>query len=113
MIGIITHNQIIGSHYWKDAPVQYAYLRNLHRHVFTIRCKFEVSHEDREIEINDMQDTIEDAIKHKFGKSVGIGAGVCFGGMSCEQIATWCIDYFGCTECEVLEDGFGGAYARN
>lgn len=62
---------------------------------------------------DDVQDTIEDAIKHKFGKSVGIGAGVCFGGMSCEQIATWCIDYFGCTECEVLEDGFGGAYARN
>lgn len=112
MIGIITHNEIIGSHYWKDAPEKYKYLRNLHRHVFTIRCKFEVSHEDREIEINDMQDIIAEGIEDEFGQGVDVGAGINFGGMSCEQIASWCINRFGCVECEVLEDGFGGAYAR-
>lgn len=113
MIGIITHNEIIGSHYWKDAPEKYKYLRNPHRHVFTIRCKFEVSQEDREIEINHMQDLIYEDIRGRFCDCDDFGAGVDFGGMSCEQIATWCIDYFGCTECEVLEDGFGGAYARD
>lgn len=112
MIGIITHNEIIGSHYWKDAPVQYAYLRNLHRHVFTIRCKFEVSHEDRDIEINHTQDIIQDAIEAEFGEGADIGAGINFEGMSCEQIAQWCINEFNCIECEVLEDGLGGAYVR-
>lgn len=115
MIGIITHNEIIGSHYWKNAPEKYKYLRNTHRHVFVIRCKFEVSHGDREIEINHMQDLIYEDIRARFCDCDDFGAGVDFGGMSCEQIATWCIGQFGqfgCIECEVLEDGFGGAYVR-
>lgn len=107
---IVTHNAIIGSHYWPDAPAKYAYLKNEHRHVFHIRCWFDVKHNDRDIEINDMQDIIKDSITQQFEN---LGAmGVCFGGMSCEDIATFCIDEFGCVACEVLEDGYGGAYAR-
>lgn len=112
MIGIITYNEIIGSHCYKDAPEKYKYLRNLHRHVFTIRCKFEVSHENREIEINDMQEIIQDTINRAFGMCSDKGAGINFRGMSCEHIAKWCLNQFDCIECEVLEDGFGGAYAR-
>lgn len=59
-----------------------------------------------------MQDLIYEAIRARFCDCDDLGAGVDFGGMSCEQIAQWFIDYFKCTECEVLEDGFGGAYAR-
>lgn len=105
---VITHNNIIGFHYWEGAPEKYRYLKDLHRHVFVIRCYFNVSHTDREIEINDMQDHIERVMKKHFGcKDSEM---VCFGGMSCEDIAQYCIASFGCSGCEVLEDGFGGAY---
>ena len=106
---VITHNQIIGSHYWEDAPDRFAYLRNLHRHVFVIRCKFNVTHTDRQIEINDMQDYIEMVLRAKFSADE---TGLRFEGMSCEDIARLCIGSFGCTECEVLEDGFGGACVK-
>lgn len=106
---VITHNQIIGSHYWNDAPETCAYLRDRHRHVFDIRCKFAVTHCDREIEINEMQDAISDHFYMMFPTD---GAGVMFGNMSCEDIAVYCIDEFGCVECQVLEDGFGGANVR-
>lgn len=109
MTQVITHNQIIGSHYWKDAPDKYAYLRDLHRHVFFIRCKFNVTHTDREIEINDMQDIITRYFATAYPADA---AGVSFGGKSCEDIAWECIETFGCDECEVLEDGFGGACAK-
>ena len=63
-----------------------------------------------EIELNDKQWIIEKVIKHDFGYKRGTG--VNFGGMSCEQIAEYCINAFNCSACEVLEDGFGGAYVR-
>ena len=106
---IITHNQIIGFHRWPGAPEKYAYLSDWHRHVFVIRCWFDVSHSDREIEINDMQDRIERDVKNVYGTANGV---IDFQGMSCEDIANWCIGVFGCVECEVLEDGFGGAHVR-
>ncbi len=105
---VITHNNIIGFHCWHNAPAEYAYLRSPHRHVFSIRCRFHVSHTDRQIEINEMQDMIEGRIKAKFTKEGYVN----FASMSCEDIARYCIEEFGCEECEVLEDGFGGAYAR-
>lgn len=109
---IITHNQIIGCHQWPNAPKEYEYLRYKHRHVFVIRCKFDVSHTDREIEINDMQDFIQQQIQKNF-ETRNFGLGVDFGFMSCEEIGEWCINYFkDCVECEVLEDGFGGAIVR-
>lgn len=111
MMQIITFNQIVGCHKWPAAPEKYAYLRDLHRHVFHVRCWFNVDHSDRQIEINDMQNVIEHAFKASFGKE-NRGKGIQFGSMSCEDIANWCIDAFGCQACEVLEDGYGGAYVR-
>ena len=107
---VITYNQIEGMHCWKAAPSKFCYLRNEHRHIFHIRCWFAVTDPDREIEINDQQSEIESAIYKQFGKNKGTGA--YFGGMSCEDIAKWCIERFGCISCEVLEDGYGGAYVR-
>jgi len=105
---VITHNQIIGCHCWKNAPEHFAYLRDLHRHVFAIRCKFLVTHTDREIEINQMQEVIAAHFEKNFERRAGL-SGLYFGSMSCEDIAKYCIERFGCEECEVLEDGFGGA----
>lgn len=109
MIQVITSNKIIGTHYWKEAPKEFEYLSFPHRHIFYIRCWFEVSHGDREIEINEMQRKIESGLKTKFGVD---SIGVMFRGMSCEDIADVCISEFGCVKCEVLEDGEGGAVVR-
>ncbi len=107
---VVTCNHIEGVHCWKKAPSKFGYLRNKHRHVFVIRCWFDVTETDREIEINDKQGLIQESIYMSFGNSRGTGAD--FRGMSCEEIARWCIKAFECAACEVLEDGFGGAYVR-
>lgn len=109
VIQVITKNNIVGTHYWKNAPQEFEYLSFPHRHIFSIRCWFNVSHADREIEINDMQVKIENGIKSKFGSD---SIGVTFNGLSCEDIADFCIKNFDCVKCEVLEDGEGGAVVR-
>lgn len=105
---IVTYNEIIGMHNWKGAKEPYKYLSKEHRHVFKIRCWFSVSHADREIEINAKQHEIESTIKKEFNSVDEKGAN--FGGMSCEMICEYLIKKFGCVCCEVLEDGFGGAF---
>ena len=105
---IITYNEIVGMHYWEKANEPFKYLANEHRHIFKIRCWFPVNHTDREIEINAKQYEIEAAIKKDFNSIDEKGAN--FGGMSCEMICEYLIEKFGCESCEVLEDGFGGAY---
>ena len=103
MILVPTKNLIEGYHRWKDAPKPVDFLRHRHRHVFHVRCWFEVSHGDREIEIIMMQWQIEDYLKERFGP-------VCeFGNMSCEDIAYEIMNQFGAVQVEVLEDGDGGA----
>lgn len=110
MTYIITYNEIVGMHRWEGAKAPFEYLANRHRHVFKIRCWFEVSHADREIEINAKQYEIESTIKQDFHSCDEKGAD--FGGMSCEMICEYLIEKFDCVSCEVLEDGFGGAYVR-
>lgn len=103
---VITKNLIEGYHRWKDAPEAVNFLRHWHRHVFHVRCWFEVSHDDREIEIIMKQWEIENFLKEKFGA-------VCeFGDMSCEAIARMIMQEFGAAQVEVLEDGDGGALVR-
>ena len=103
---VITKNLIEGYHKWSDAPYPVEFLRNKHRHVFHVRCWFEVSHHDREIEIIMRQWDIEKFLKENFGE-------VCeFGGMSCEAIARMIMQKFDAAQVEVLEDGDGGALVR-
>lgn len=99
-----TYNEIIGFHYYPDAPNFCSYLGHKHRHVFVVRCKFLVSHSNRDIEINDMQERIESFLVGKYGTPCD------FGSMSCEQIAEVLIRNFSyMVESVVLEDGYGGA----
>lgn len=46
---VITYNEIQGFHCWPDASRNVAYLASQHRHMFVIRCRAEVSHNEREI----------------------------------------------------------------
>lgn len=101
---VITYNQVIGFHSYPDAPKSCVYLSARHRHVFVIRCKFLVSHNNREVEINTMNKEIEDALLNEFGSPCE------FGSYSCEDIAQWLLNRFSSmNEVEVLEDNFGGA----
>ena len=106
MILILTENNIEGFHQWKEAPEEVKFLRDQHRHIFNIQCQFEVSHEEREIEIIMQQWEIEKYLFNKYGNPCK------FGGMSCESIARELLEHFNAYEVKVLEDGAGGAIVR-
>lgn len=105
-IYVETYNLIEGFHHWLTAPYEYAYLRQEHRHMFEIRCRFEVSKEDRQIEINYMQYKIALALQKEFGSPMQLDS------RSCEHLAHWLLEHFawdGMVQATVLEDGYGGA----
>lgn len=105
-IKVNTYNSIEGFHYWKEASGEVKYLSARHRHIFVIRCSFLVEHEDRQIEINTQQNKIENYLRAAYGSPCE------FKGMSCEMIAQQLMERFvkdNIIECQVLEDGYGGA----
>lgn len=106
IIKVNTFNAIEGFHYWEGATPDVAYLASRHRHIFEIRCSFAVTHEDRQIEINMQQNKIERYLHELYGTPCE------FKGMSCEMIAAQLMTHFrgeNIVECQVLEDGYGGA----
>lgn len=101
---INTYNCIEGFHLYPNAPISCDYLSNRHRHMFIIRCDFEVEHNERQIEINTMQNDIELALWNEFNAPCE------FGDMSCESIAEWLLNHYdNMCKVQVLEDGYGGA----
>lgn len=99
-----TYNCVEGFHYYPNAPKFCDYLAHKHRHMFVIRCSFLVSHNEREVEINTMQNDIELLLQKEFNTPCQ------FGDMSCESIAEWLLNHYdSMVECQVLEDGYGGA----
>ena len=102
-IYVNTYNSIEGFHCWTEAKGSMSYLAARHRHLFIIRSDIEVTHGDREIEINDMQNKIENYLHLKYGKPCE------FKGMSCEHIAMELMEKFSMYSCQVLEDNYGGA----
>lgn len=106
MYYVICNFTVEGFHRWESAPDRLFYLRQLHRHVFFIKARFEVKDGDREIEIIEAQNKIKEYLYSKYGNPC------MFNGMSCEHIAKDISDKFSADEVEVLEDGFGGALYR-
>ena len=101
---VLTYNAIEGFHRYPNAPEFCAYLSARHRHIFVIRCEFEVSHNEREIEINEQQHVIEKMLAKRFGTPCE------FDDMSCETIAELIMkEYKSCAKAEVKEDDYGGA----
>lgn len=98
-----TYNEVVGFHRYPNAPAWCDYLSHRHRHVFVIRCRFEVTHNNREIEINDKQLHIEQHLNERYGKQCE------FDDMSCEDIAEELMNFFNASQVTVLEDGYGGA----
>ena len=102
---VICALQVEGFHCWPNAPddPEVAFLRDRHRHVFHIRMEFKVRHNDRQIEIIQMQRRVKRHLERIYGSPCE------FGGRSCEDIATHLLKHYDAASVEVLEDGYGGA----
>lgn len=63
---IILRTKFEGFHCWPDAPERVSFLRNKHRHLFGVKVKIEVLHNEREKEFFIVQeDDIQYIIKNK------------------------------------------------
>lgn len=65
-----------GFHCWPDASGKREYLSHSHRHLFHVEAKVEVTHENREIEFQDLRDAC-----------ISFFGGGDFGALSCEALA--------------------------
>lgn len=112
MLSVIAYNEIAGIHAWTDCPSEtlHNYLRTPHRHIFVIETEVPVIQSDREVEIFELQDKIEDYIRETYNHC---GTLVDFGSESCEMIARRIAEAFNAISCTVREDSKGGArYVR-
>lgn len=100
--------KVEGLHRWSNCDIdEVKYLKGLHRHIFHIIAKKEVSHNNREIEIIQFAHQIEQFLKVEFFSTVHQ---CCyFNHYSCEDIAEILFNEFDLFECEVNEDGEHGA----
>jgi len=103
---VITKNKVEGFHFYLEASGSVSFLKERHRHIFSVECRFEVSDLNREIEIFSQQADIESYIKNKYGYPAE------FNQISCEMIAYELLLKFNCSYVKVLEDGEGGAVVQ-
>lgn len=98
---VVVTLQVEGIHHWPQCPLKdVAFLRAPHRHVFHVKARKAVTHDDRDVEII--------MLKRKITAYFGIVND--FGSRSCEMLAKELIEHFDLLDCEVLEDGENGAY---
>jgi hypothetical protein len=83
-------------------PEEVSFLKDKHRHIFHIKIKKQVTHNDRELEIILFKRNILEYLNSTFKND--------FGEMSCEDIAENLINKFNLKSCEVLEDNENGAF---
>jgi hypothetical protein len=111
--------QAEGLHHWPGAPAGEDYLRQPHRHLFTVTIRMQVRHGDREIEINAFARWLHDQALLSLATPSHNGGPADFGTRSCEQLAEQVTDQIRTRhgedrwiECEVLEDGILGGGTR-
>jgi adenylate kinase family enzyme len=109
-VQIIVQLQIAALHCWPQAAEiepSVSYLAEVHRHVFYIKAKRKVSHDDRDIEIILFKQSIEQYLK---GRYFNQDLGICiFGSKSCEMLAQELSLMFHLDYCEITEDNENGA----
>lgn len=100
---IVISTQFSATHNFPDCSIpEVIYLQHQHRHVFQIKMKFSVSHNNRDIEFIIMKQEVEKHIAKEY-------AGKFLGKKSCEMIAEELMEYFGASFVSVYEDGENGA----
>ena len=77
---IIVKTKFEGFHYFKEAPIEVGFLRNLHRHEFHIEMRIRVAHDNRALEFFIVKHFIDDWLKKKWPHGE-------LGSMSCEMVA--------------------------
>ena len=98
-----------GFHKYPGAKEAYKFLRDFHRHIFGVRVKTSVSHNDRDIEFIELKNAINEFIEVKLKGELYREE------ISCEDfadhIADFVREYTGSNfiEVEVNEDGENGA----
>ena len=110
---IIINLQTEGLHHWPEAKnvlPQVGYLSNLHRHIFHIECKINVTHDNRDIEFIDLKHKIYDYLTKSYYDSVYFCLN--FNARSCEMIAKELFEKFNLNYCKVLEDNENGAEVK-
>ena len=106
-----------GLHFWKDAPEQVAFLRNLHRHVFNVHVTLPVTHSDRDVEFFIYQNKLNEVIYGMFETyHTKMPMLLVVGQKSCEMVAKELYDILSkentIISVTVDEDGEnGGSYA--
>jgi 6-pyruvoyl tetrahydropterin synthase-like protein len=119
---VIAQIRVPGWHNWKDAPPRYEKFKLRHGHEFHIKVKAEVTHNNRQIEIEEMAEIIRSYLLNHYETSIipdSSKRGIEFRDRSCEHI---CHNLYynlssqgnnikGIKPCyvEVLEDGVNGA----
>lgn len=111
-IRVLIRFSIEGVHRWLKCPIEEVdYLRNYHRHVFNIIGKAYVNHTDRDIEFIQLSHEMKQYLMNKYYNEK---YKCCFfDDASCEMLADELSMKFGLYECEVNEDGEGGALVKN
>jgi len=99
---IVVRTSFEALHQWPTCPFEdVAFLKLLHRHIFHVEMKFEVT-SDRQIEFIRQKRRVEEVIKNSY-------AGKDLGPTSCEVIAKALVDSFGAVSASVFEDNENGA----
>jgi dihydroneopterin aldolase len=115
---LIVNLRVSGFHRWKNAPPEFAYLGELHRHEFHINAKLKVE-KNRAIEIISIKDFIHYKLFETFGytypnNSIVLDESI-IDQQSVEGLAKWIADLLikqykvSKVEVTVLEDGENGA----
>lgn len=103
---VVVNLKVEGIHCWPDCPFEdVAFLRNPHRHLFTVTATKLVSHDDRDIEIIRLKRAMTVYLNPRDGHEARD-----FGAQSCEMIARDLMEQFNLLNVHVLEDGENGAY---
>lgn len=111
-IRIIARTQVEGIHRWRKCPLEeVSYLREYHRHIFKIEAIAFVSHGNRDIEFIQLSHQIKNYLTaHYYSDKYKC---LFFDDKSCEMIAEELVKEFNLHQCEVNEDGEGGAIVKN
>lgn len=90
-IFITVKTQFAGMHFWKDAPSEVAFLKNLHRHIFYIVVDIPVTHKDRQLEFFILKNHIDKIISNWHETDLTKGM-IYLGSRSCEMIADYLLE---------------------
>lgn len=106
---IVINFNIEGVHCWSNCNIdEVDYLKNMHRHIFYFNVKIPVKHNDRDIEIISLKNSL---IKWFTIRYYDEKYKCCnFKTMSCEDLANELLLATNACEVSVLEDNENGAY---